>query len=116
EEKGGAPLLAVFEKWPAEQTTPFDSAVRGRRSDLHLKHFPLIHSAGPASPRKQARKLLQRQSSGSPNRASGIGEDFVSGTRGVKGKAHCAISLPPTLRKVREGWATHRIGEASIKL
>ena len=23
---GGAPLLALFEKWPAEQLTPFDSA------------------------------------------------------------------------------------------
>jgi hypothetical protein len=25
----------------------------------------------------------------------------------VIGKAHGAISLPPTLRKVREGWGTH---------
>jgi hypothetical protein len=33
---GGAPLLALFEKWPAEQPTPFDSSLRGRRSDLHL--------------------------------------------------------------------------------
>ena len=29
----------------------------------------------------------------------GLGEDFVSGTRGVKGKVHGAISLLPTLRK-----------------
>jgi hypothetical protein len=27
-----------------------------------------------------------------------LGKDFVSGTRGVKGKAHGAISLAPTLR------------------
>src|SRR6266852_5405284 len=35
---------SLFEKWPAEPPTPFDSALRGRRSNLHLKHFPLIHS------------------------------------------------------------------------
>jgi hypothetical protein len=40
---GGAPLLALFEKWPAEPPTPFDSASRGRRSHLHRNHFPPIH-------------------------------------------------------------------------
>ena len=30
----------------------------------------------------------------------------MSGTRGVKGEAHCAISLPP-FAKSREGWGTH---------
>jgi hypothetical protein len=27
---GGAPLPALFEKWPAEPPTPFDSALRGK--------------------------------------------------------------------------------------
>src|SRR5208282_2894996 len=33
---GGAPLLALFEKWPAEPPTPFHSTLRGRRSELHF--------------------------------------------------------------------------------
>ena len=33
-----------FEKWPAEPPTPFDSALCGRRSDLHLEHIPLVDS------------------------------------------------------------------------
>src|ERR1019366_10628734 len=36
---------SLFEKWPAEPPTPFDSALRGRRSDLHRKQWP----AGVAS-------------------------------------------------------------------
>ena len=30
------------EGWPAEPPTPFDFALRGRRSGLPLKHFPLF--------------------------------------------------------------------------
>jgi len=30
---GGAPLLVLFEKWPAEPPTPFESALRGHRWD-----------------------------------------------------------------------------------
>jgi len=33
------------EKCPAEPPTPFDSALRGRRADIQLKHFPLIYSS-----------------------------------------------------------------------
>jgi len=49
ETTGGAPLLAPFEKWPAKQPTPFDSVLRDRSSDLHLKHFPLIHHVQPVT-------------------------------------------------------------------
>ena len=31
------------QNWPAEPPTPFDSALRGRRSDLHRRRSPLIH-------------------------------------------------------------------------
>src|SRR6266849_4609598 len=39
-----APLLRFFEKWPAEKPRSFDSALRGPRPELPLKHFPLNHS------------------------------------------------------------------------
>ena len=32
----------------------------------------------------------------------------------MKGEAHSAISLPPTLRKEREGWGTHLCGKVKI--
>src|SRR5260370_14298013 len=41
---GGAHLLSLFEQWPPEPPTPFDFASRGRRSDLHLEHIPLVDS------------------------------------------------------------------------
>src|SRR5450755_4423977 len=41
---GGAPLLAIFEKWPAELLAPFAFSLRGPGSDLHLQHIPLVDS------------------------------------------------------------------------
>src|SRR5271157_1223617 len=65
---GGAPLLALFEKWPAGQPTPFDSALRGRKSDLHridssiseiqLGRFSTSRGLGPsAAPTMPSRSM-----------------------------------------------------------
>lgn len=43
-------------------------------------------------------------------------EDLVSGAGGVESKAHGAISLPPALRKMREGRGTHFYGRAIERL
>ena len=62
---GGAPLLALFEKWAAARPTlewSWSYAAGGRIFILSTSHsFTLT---GPASPRAYARKLLQRHSSG----------------------------------------------------
>jgi len=36
--------MILSEKWPAEPPPPFHYALRSPGPDLHLKHFPLIHS------------------------------------------------------------------------
>jgi len=45
-----------------------------------------------------------------------VEEDLVSGAGGVESKAHGAISLPPALRKMREGRGTHFQGRAIERL
>jgi len=44
----GSKTLEAFSRFsrrgPPEPPTPFDSALRRRRLDLHLQDFPLIHS------------------------------------------------------------------------
>src|SRR5438270_7617059 len=41
---GGAPLLALFEQWPAGQPAVWDSALYDRGSYLHPENFPLVDS------------------------------------------------------------------------
>jgi hypothetical protein len=58
---GGAPLLALFEKWPAEPSPPFDSVLRGRRSDLHpIKHIPPAKNTQTKAP--QTHRVMGRPS------------------------------------------------------
>jgi hypothetical protein len=41
---GGAPFLALFEKWAATETdTAAALVLRSRPSNLHLQHFPVVH-------------------------------------------------------------------------
>jgi hypothetical protein len=57
EEKGGAPLLALFEKWPAGQPAPeWFYAAGGRIFILFRASHPFPFTA-PGSPNKSARKL-----------------------------------------------------------
>jgi len=68
-QKGGAPLLALFEKWPAGQPTPRAVALlRGRRSDFHFEDRPVVDSyragfaekvGAEATPAPQFRRLDQ---------------------------------------------------------
>src|SRR5258708_16305890 len=45
---GGAPLLALFEKWAATETdTAAVLVLRSRRSNLRFQHFPLVHLHRP---------------------------------------------------------------------
>src|ERR1019366_763552 len=53
--KGVRPFSRFSRRGPPEPPTPFDSALRRRRPDLHLQDFPLIDShTRPASPREWA--------------------------------------------------------------
>ena len=101
---GGATSRAFFEKWPAEQTTLFDSAARGRRSDLHLQHFPSFALDQTCLGQEIGAEAALTPEFGSRNRASGIGEDFVSGTRSVKGKTIVrSVRLPPFAKCAKDG-------------